>query len=279
MNFIKNLTVALFVLMFGNLLIFSQGKDNLPKITASNIVSEVIKKKKANPKMNSRELASYANQLLAKKGFNYAFGMSDLFNQKSPPKEFPPEQKELVINFPFEFTMNDKSQKPFTLFAKKNLMNGCYDESFPAFPLIQADKNAVTVLVDGKPNKVKIPAEFLTLEALLTDTKTKKKVLQRWILPSRYGLSDYNFVGISADGKKLYVSVEDHYLIEDHPTGVKELALEISADGTIKFVPKAEVKKKFKWQYLNDGTELNDVLARITIDGKVFILAVPDTSC
>jgi hypothetical protein len=71
---------------------------------------------------------------LAKKGFNYSFEMSDLFNQKSPPKKYPPEKKELVINFPFEFNYVDNSKKTFNLIAKKNLLNECFDESFPDFP-------------------------------------------------------------------------------------------------------------------------------------------------
>jgi hypothetical protein len=111
----------------------------------------------------------------------------------------------------------------------------------------------------------------------LVDTITRKKVLQEWGLPSGYSFSKDNFAGISADGKKLYLNVEDNFLIGDKAVGVKVLALEIYPDGTIKIVSKAEIKRKFSWEYLEAQTELNDTLARVTINGKVYILALPVT--
>jgi hypothetical protein len=259
------------------LIVFSQSKDDAPQITASNIVAEIIKKKKANPKMSARQLAAFANQLLAKKGFNYAFNMADLFDENIPPRDFKPDETFQSAHFPFEFTMGDKSQKTFTLHAKK-ILNECFDESYPAFPLIKAFNDEATLMIGGKQHQIKIPPEFNPLEAILVDNKTKKKILQKWILPS-YGLEEGNFVGISNDGKKLYLTVQEEFANDAKILEVKELALEIAADGTIRFVPHSEVKKKFKWQYLNYGTELNDVLARVTINGKIYILAVPVTSC
>lgn len=277
MSFIKNLTVTLCLLIFGNLAVFAQDTAGLPEIIPSNIVSEIIKRKKANPKMTARQLADYANQLLAKKGFNYAFNMADLFDKIVSPREFKPDEMEQSARFPFDLTMQDKSKKTFILNAKK-ILNECFDESYPAFPLTKAVNNDATLMIDGKPHQVKLPTHFKPLNAILVDSKTKRKVLQKWILPS-FGLEEGNFVGISADGKKLYLTVEDNYVTGEKILEVKELALEISADGTLKFVPKVEVKKRFKWQFLNDGTELNDILARITINGKVYILAVPVVSC
>jgi hypothetical protein len=277
MKFIKNLTVALCFLMAANLIVFAQNNANLPQITASNIVAEIIKKKKANPKISSRDLAAYANQLLAKKGFNYAFNIADLFDKNIPPRDFKPAETFQFARFPFEFTMGDKSKKTFTLNAKK-MLNECFDESYPAFPLIKAVNDEATLIIKSKSHQIKIPTEFNPLEAILVDTRTKKKVLQKWILPS-FGLDEGNFIGISADGKKLYLTVQEEFANDTIILEVKELALEIAADGTIKFVPKVEVKKKFKWEFLNDATELNDVLARVTINGKVFLLAIPVTDC
>ena len=258
------------------------GIDDLQvqKISPSSIISDIRQKKKTNLQISGKELAVFANQILAAKGFNFSFDISELFNQKSPPKEYPPGKRELIINFPFEFSLIDNRKKTFTLTAKKNLRNGCYDESFPAFPLLQATKGTVTVMVKGNPIKLKMPDEFHQLSVFLLGSKTTQKIIQNWILPYNYGLSESNFVGISGDGAKLYLKVEDAYLPElEKNRQITELALEISPDGKIRFVSMSEVKKKYKWETLNSPTEVNDYLVRVTINAKSFILAVPDTSC
>jgi hypothetical protein len=261
--------------------LFSQ-TSNLPRITESTIVFDLIKKKKQNPKMTDRQLADFANELLAKKGFNYNLGMWELFDKNSPKKEFPENMKEYVINFPFEFTMSDKSKKWFQIEAKRDLRNECTDGTTPAFPLTWATKNQAAVISEGKSYTLKIPKEFFGLTITLVDTKTKKKALQTWLLPDSYGISEDNLVGISADGKKIYLSVKDSYVIDyDNPPTVKELALELSSDGKIKFVPKSGVKQKLKVKYLSSkmNFDLGDLLMRVNIGNKIYYFAVPDTSC
>lgn len=251
-------------------------------IQPSTIITDIIKKKKQSPKITDQALADYANEILAKKGLNYNFEMSELFFKIKPRKEYPENMKEIVINFPFEFTLGDNGKKTFNLTAKHNLMNQCFDESFPAFPVTQVTKTRATVLVEGKPVTVKIPKEMSGLSVFLMDTKTKKKVLQQWVIPYNYGISADNFVGISTDGKKLYLAVGDSYVIDyDNPPVVEQLAIEISSDGKLRFVPKTSVKKKFKVNYLQlTETDLEaDILMKVTTGGKVYYLAVPDTSC
>ena len=76
MKFRKNLAIVFCLLVFGNITTFSQSNADVSKIKPSTILAEIIKKKKVNPKMSNRELAAYANQLLAKQGFNYSFNIS-----------------------------------------------------------------------------------------------------------------------------------------------------------------------------------------------------------
>lgn len=278
MRFRKTLAVVFCLLVFGNLTIFSQGNADISKIKPSTILAEIIKKKKTNPKMSHRELAAYANQLLAKQGFNYSFNISELYDQKTPPREFVGEEKVHYANFPFDFMLQNGGKRTFDVTAK-NLRNECFGETYPAFPLTQAAGGFATLIVEGKPNRIKIPKEFYALDAILVDTKTKKKALQRWILPYAYGLGSDNFVGISADGKKLYLTVEEGYESDEDVNEINELALEIGADGAIKFVSKSEAQQKIKWQFLNEASKLNDILASVTINGKVYIFAVPVISC
>lgn len=281
MIFFKNFLFLVSLSFFTIISVFSQ-TNNLPKITESTIVFDIIKKKKENPKMNNQVLADFANQLLAKKGFNYNFEMSELFFQNTPRKEFPETQKEQIIKFPFEFSLANNSKKTFEITAKHNLQNQCYDESQPAFPVTQVTDAQATVIFDGKPGKVKIPKEFDGQTLFLIDAKTRKRVLQKWVFPYSYGISEESFVGFSADGKKLYVTVEDGYIYDyDNRKEVKELALEISSDGNLRFVPKAGVKKKFKMDFAaRDLQNLPvDMVLKITTGGKVYYLAAPNMSC
>jgi hypothetical protein len=281
MIFFKKFLILGCLSLFTIISVFSQ-TNNLPKITESTIVFDIIKKKKQNPKISDQKLADYANELLANKGYNYNFGMWDLFDKNSPKKEFPVDMKEFVIDFPFEFTKSDKTKKLFQLTAKRDLQNECTDGTSPAFPAVQATAIQATIIAQGKPVAVKIPNEFFGLRVSMLDTKTKKKALQTWLLPNSYGVSEENLVGISQDGKKLYLSVEDSYVFDyDNIPKVKELALEISSEGKLRFVPKSGLKQKLKIKYLNSeiNFDLGDLLMRVTVGNKLYYFAVPDTSC
>jgi hypothetical protein len=265
-----------------SLTVFPAFSQAAAKIKSSTIISDINQKKKQTPKMTAQALADYANEVLATKGFNYSFEMSELFFQKTTRKEFPENQKEQIINFPFEFTLINNNKKQFELTAKHNLQNQCYDESSPAFPVTQVTEKQATIIHDGKPVIVKIPKEFGGNSVYLMDSKTKKKVVQKWLFPYNYGISADSLVGFSADGKKIYVTVGDGYNYDyDSQDEIKELALEISADGKLRFVPTASVKKKFTAKYETMGvTNLPvDILLKITVGNKVYYLAVPDMSC
>lgn len=265
--------------LFSVFTIFSQAPL---QITPSTIVSDLIDRKKQNPRITDQQLAFYANELLAVKGYNYNFEISDLFNKFSEKDDFPDGLKEYVITFPFEFTLKVKRKRTYQITAKKNLQNQCYDESFPAFPVNQVTQKQATVIVEGNPVILDIPKEFDSLSVYLVDAKTRKKVLQKWVLPDNYGISENNFVGFSSDGKSLYLAVADSYVIDyDNPLEVKELALEIASDGKLRFVPKSTVKKKFKLSFVSLQEPIldGDIMLKITIAGKIHYLVAPDTSC
>ena len=278
MSIFNKIFIIIFLSLLANFSVFSQ---NQAKITSSTIISDLIEKKKQNPKITNQALADYANELLAKKGFNYNFEMSELFNKFSSKQDFPDTMKEYVINFPFEFTLADKRKKTFNLEAKKNLMNQCYDESSPAFPVVRATINQVSVIIDGKPTAVKIPKEFFGTNVQMVDATTKKKVRQNWLTPYSYGFSDDSFVGISADGKKIYLSVEDTYVVSDENLIIKELALEIATEGTLRFVPQNILKKKYKVDYVQNLKieEAGNILLKVRGGDKIYYFVLPNMSC
>jgi len=51
----------------------SNAKGDKPIIKPSDIVGELLERKKANPKISAKELAAYGNELVKNKGYDYDF--------------------------------------------------------------------------------------------------------------------------------------------------------------------------------------------------------------
>src|SRR2546423_3916618 len=66
----------------------SSEQKNLPKIVPSSLLSLVARRKKEQPGISPKELAAYANMILAHEGFNYEFDLCQMVGAK--PRDYAP---------------------------------------------------------------------------------------------------------------------------------------------------------------------------------------------
>ena len=96
----------------------------------------------------------------------------------------------------------------------------------------------MTIVSNGKETELKRPKEFYLEEVELLD-KDLKKSIRKWKVPI-----DATPIGISEDGTKIYFESWEFY--QDETDNYKEkpikLAVEVSADGSLKLVDLNEIK-------------------------------------
>lgn len=228
-----------------------------PLIPPANILNEVKNKIKNQPNLSPRELAAYANTLLAEKGFDYEFDVCEIIGLERL------QGTNLPSTLTYSHAMTQLGGPNITLsFIIQNLGAGACGECFSQIPMLQVTQQEMVVVSKGKRYRLKRPADFSLDEATLVD-ETLKKVLQTWQLP-------YQTVpeGISADGTKLYLTLYGEQL--------NSLVLELSADGTAQFKARSDVN-------LQDGGEIIEnapkdpgnayqVFTRFNVRGKKYII-------
>jgi len=187
-------------------------------IKSSTVLDELAEKKKQNPNISAAALSAFGNDLLKLKGYNFTTYTCDIAEIN---KIGDNDSSDQPVEFTFDLTQLTGKSSKFRLTAD--------DWGYPcgcAFDLtvLKADSTEMTVLANNRPIRVKRPA-FYFEEVELVD-KSLKKTLRKWYKPT-----DIQVYGISADGLKIYV--ETNYDNKDN-----KLLLEISENGTFRFVPK-----------------------------------------
>lgn len=189
-------------------------------VKGSGIVIEVIERAKQAPSLSAVELAAYGNDLIAKKGFDYAFDVCEALNHRdrsrTPPAKSLTYQMTLTNGgkTPFQFTIGDE---------------GLCGECWTSIPILQITNKEMTLIAEGERYRVRRPSSFYLDDVQLVD-ETLKKVLRTWQLPSQAMPT-----GISADGTKLYVNFYNEL-------GLDHLVLEVSESGPPQFRDRAVIK-------------------------------------
>jgi hypothetical protein len=196
--------------------------QSYPVIKPSEVIRDLLEKKKQNSKISAKELADYGNELIKNKGYDFSFYACDIAEAN---KQIPAEELYNDSYKAYKYQLKDIGGKTTTY----QIMNKFYEIPCGCgfeIPIFQISDQAMTVKTDGGQVKLMRPEKFGLDEVELVD-KSLKKTLRKWYMPS-----DNIPFGISKDGTKIYIDTGyDDYLIN-------ELVLEISENGTVRVVPR-----------------------------------------
>lgn len=195
----------------------------LIKLAPSSISEDLVKYREENPSASGKEVAAYGNRLLPLKGYNYWVDIADLVQKKE--RETTILTDDLQV-FPFSMRLTGEKNVGFLLYVP-TYDSCCCGYWYTDFPVTKMTGTAISLVSEGKVYTVDRPGEFGQNEVYaLVDIKRPSQDIRKWQVP-------YETVpeGISADGKKIYVEAS-----------VDEIYLEISTDGTFKFVDRREVR-------------------------------------
>lgn len=238
-------------------LVATAEQNQTPIVRPSNILDDVSNKVKNQPNISSRELAAYANRLLAEKGFDYEFDVCEIIGLERLRRVAIPS------TITYSYAMTQLVGGKITLrFTSRNPGAGACGECFSQIPILQVTQQEMVVVSEGKRYRLKRPADFSLDEAALVD-ETMKKVLRTWQLP-------YQTVpeGISADGTKLYLAIYEEQL--------DALVLELSEDGKAQFKARSDVDLQGEGERIENHPKEpgNDYLMfmRFNVGGKKYII-------
>jgi hypothetical protein len=224
----KFLIIVLVNSIFTLQIVFSQqAKIDALKIQPSEIIGDLQKKKKENPKISAENLAGYANKILAEKGFNFGFDACEIVRANKQYENQTLDWETLKPYF-YQLTEINNEKKTFQI-MNRNWEVPC-DYCIFEMPAFLVTEKEMVLLVEDKKVRFHRPENFGLDEVELVD-KSLKKTIKKWQMPG-----DNVPVGISRDGTKIYVETGyDDYLIE-------EIVLEISDKGTFQFVSRKDPK-------------------------------------
>jgi hypothetical protein len=204
-----------------------------------------------------RELAAYANELVAKRGFDYYFDVCDIIPKAKRNRGSPAQ----AIEQPHKLTLLDGTKREFN-FKIPDLGEGLCGECWSYVPIAHITKKQMTLVVEGMQYRIRRPKSFLLDEAELVD-ETRKRVLRTWQMP--FGTIPS---GISPDGTKLYLESYDQHAVEG-------LLLELSESGHLKFRSREDVQLQGKGEWLEHPEDpLNAYLSfmRFKVVNKSYII-------
>lgn len=165
-------------------------KTNVFNITPSKLLEKVRKKIQVNPKISTAEVTDFANSILEKNGYNYAFDVCEFIGI---PRVSEPSQNKFYRGYLFSL---DGSKHSIRF---SGVQGGMCSECFANFPIHKLTVTRLDLLVGGKVYQFKRPKEF-TLDQMDLMDATMKKVIRSWEVPDQ-DVPD----AISEDGKTLYL--------------------------------------------------------------------------
>ncbi len=210
-------------------------QNNKPTIKPSNVIEDLLEKKKENPKISAKELSEFGNQLIKKDGYNFSFNVYEIaeINNINEGDNYSETFR------PFNYKLENLKGEKITFQIMNKIFGhpcGCVFD----IPVAQLSNSEITVIADKNQVKLKRPKEFYSEEIELVD-KTLKKKIRNWSIPSELLVGEVANFGISKDGTKIYFHTE-----------VEELDLEIFEDGTFKLVTTDNENKISKGEELKD---------------------------
>lgn len=188
-----------------------------PKMVPSTVMERLLEKQKNNPAISAQALAELGNELIAAKGFNFAF--------RTGPDSAPEGHRDESFDEPrmFSFDLMDLRgrEKKYELRVEScaNLCGCNYD-----FPLLQISRKRMTLVADGAPIELVRPTDFMLDEITLLD-ESRKRARRTW-----YNYADMPPIGISQDGTRIYLRTGNDAL------NFPALAVEMGETGTPRIV-------------------------------------------
>jgi len=202
------------------------------KLNPSTILDDLQRRIKERPTDSPEELAQYANARLERIGFNYSFDLCEIMRASDNPSL--PSSSQTFI---YQATL--LSGKKLTLQLSGEDHGGLCGECFFGVPALAVTERYILAINDGKQYRLRRPKGFSLDAAELVD-KTMRRVLRRWQLPYQTVP-----VGISADGRKLYLN----FYVENN---LDALLLELSEDGNVQFKARADVGPGGEGEWLDN---------------------------
>jgi hypothetical protein len=198
--------------------------DGMPVLQPSDILEVLRKYRGEHPELTVKEIAGYGNSIMPEKGFNYWIDIGALNESKEKHKEAKIISED-HYSYPYEMTLADGKKQKFRLVAPRH-DSCCCGYYYADLPASHITENEITFVSEGKAYTVKRPADLGHNEVYaLVDEENLTKEIRKWQVPAEgYPL------GISEDGTKLYVE-----------GAFDDIYLEISPEGSFRFIPKAEV--------------------------------------
>jgi hypothetical protein len=237
------------------------------------ILKQVAKYIRSASPESSQAIADHANSLLAKYGFEYHIDLEKIVTTKVKQPKTKPVKMEgddfPYVRFELEVTSKDgkKSKLALTAPAEGVCCCGFY---YTPVPVTKITARELTLVINSQEFAISRPKDFpVVQEYILYEDDKKPSKLRSWEVP----FETYPY-GLSVDGKKLYIELS-----------INEVLLEISEDGSLKFVPKnaegivtpdADLRKTPPpnvGEVLQKSGEFG--LMQYTLNGTPFILEFP----
>ena len=180
------------------------------------------------PGVTAEDAAEYANQQLAKQGFNYFFDACSVVKANPHPASIRDRNGlTKVYNYPFR-KVDGRQIKMQLLGDPENSLCG---ECTFYIPILRATPRRLLVVADGRQYWVRRPADFFLHMISLVDS-TMKKTLRTWEVPL-----DTQLAGISEDGTKIYLELLNNYESQDL---VNKIVVEASGS-SVRLRPREQV--------------------------------------
>lgn len=188
-------------------------QNHVPRVAPSTLMNDLRRKIKKQPKISSKELALYANNLLVQKGFNYEIDSQEIVEANKHPKRVSTKSDKKL--YAYSFQQPDGKKVQFELINSEAAMEGLCGENFFYIPCLEVSKREILIVADGKPCRLKRPKIF-TLEKMSLVDQSMKKVLRTWEIPFQSVP-----IGVSQDQTKLYLNTQvDQLILEVSETGL-----------------------------------------------------------
>lgn len=188
-----------------------------PKIVPSSLLPLIEKRTKEQPDISPKELAAYADMILAHEGFNYEFDACEIARADKTGRNAPGEPQGQTYLLPITSVKGEK-----ITFRAVGDIEGICGECYFRIACLKVTKQDFLMVSKGRQYRMKRSGQMLLDEMSLVD-ETMQQVLRTWQVP--YATVP---LGINADGTKLYLNLT-HQGEQDDAT--KKLVLEISETG------------------------------------------------
>lgn len=187
---------------------------DIGRLLPSNILQELRKRKTLDPRLSSEQLARIGNGLLRTHGLSFSID--------------PGGYKRVSGN---KYTVASFAGKDVSFEVEEPVGGPCNDVIL-YLPVRKINTAEIALVSGSNMYRLKRPKEFHTEEFALVD-RGLRKTIRRWAAPI-----DATPYGISADGRKLYFEFDFSDPVYQNSLQFEDLIYEVSADGTIRFVPK-----------------------------------------